>query len=300
MERRVRIQAQSVLYHNDLGSIEQTIAAMANAARVSRERWGMDLEVVCAYGDSGETPLVSEEQLSKWQTLAGKDLTVTYRFFGFNAGSAGGQNLLAAPYEGDYVLIMNPDVKVSPDFFHYMLLPFEHGKTGVVEARQSPVEHHKFYAPGTGETDWCTGACSLIRNAVFREVGGFDEKTFFLYCDDVDLSWRIKAAGYQLIYQPHAMVYHAKELSSDAGWMPGYAEQFYSAEASLLMAYKWCNEERLHKLIMTYRHGSEVERDALRSYQKRKKEGRIPERIHVSRKIATFTGDHYSRDRFTY
>ena len=59
-DQMVRIQAQAVLYHNDLGSIRQTLTAVANAARYAREKRGLEIEVSMAYGDSGETPLPDE------------------------------------------------------------------------------------------------------------------------------------------------------------------------------------------------------------------------------------------------
>ncbi len=295
----IRIQAQAVLFHNDLASIEQTVEALANAARYAGERRGLQLEVTLAYGDSGDTPLLTEEALGRLRGAAGEELRLRYQFFGFNAGSARGQNLLAEPYDGDYVYIMNPDVKPCPDFFYYMLLPFSDGRVGAVEARQVPLEHPKVYDPSTGETPWCTGACTMLRNAVFKQVGGFDSDTFFLYCDDVDLSWRVKHAGHRLIYQPHAMVYHAKEVSADGDWSPSWAEMFYSAEAAMLMAYKWCDDARLEKLCSHYRHGSEVERQAFRSFRRRRQEGRLPARIHAPEAVS-YSGDDYSRTRFSY
>ena len=299
MGQTARIQAQAVLYHNEIASIAQTVEALANAVRYAREKRGLTVELSLAYGDSGDKPLLSEEDLRLLRERGGDELTLRYQFFGFNAGSAKGQNLLAEPYDGDYVYIMNPDVKPCPDFFHYMLLPFSDERVGAVEARQVPLEHPKVYDPATGETPWCTGACTMLRNAVFREVGGFDSDTFFLYCDDVDLSWRVKHAGYRLIYQPHAMVYHAKEVSAEGDWSPSWAEMFYSAEAAMLMAYKWCDDARLEKLCSHYRHGSEVEREAFRAFRKRRQDGRLPARIQAP-DVPTYSGDNYSRTRFSY
>ncbi len=300
MGETVRIQAQGVLYHNDLASIRQTVTAMANAVRYAREKRSLRLDVTLAYGDSGDTPQLTETVLDELRAAAGEELTLRYHYFGFNAGSARGQNLLAEPYEGDYVYIMNPDVKPCPDFFYYMLQPFSDERVGAVEARQVPLEHPKVYDPATGTTPWCTGACTMLRNAVFREVNGFDSDTFFLYCDDVDLSWRVKQAGYRLIYQPKAMVYHAKEVSADGDWSPSRAELFYSAEAAMLMAYKWCDEARLEKLCSHYRHGSEVEREAFRAFKKRRQEGRLPARIQAGPDVVSYTGDDYAHTRFSY
>ena len=59
----------------------------------------------------------------------------------------------------------------------------------------------------TLEVPWFSGACTLVRRAAFEEVGGFD-RAYFLYCEDVDLSWRLRAAGWRLRYVPRATVWH--------------------------------------------------------------------------------------------
>ena len=75
------------------------------------------------------------------------------------------------------------------------------------EARQLPYEHPKDYDPVSGDTPWCSGACVMVRRAAFDAVGGFDP-AFFLYCEDVDLSWRLRAAGWRLRYVPQASLRH--------------------------------------------------------------------------------------------
>lgn len=54
---------------------------------------------------------------------------------------------------------------------------------------------------------WLTGCCMLVRNTILKEVGVFN-KTFFLYDEDVELSFRIRAAGYELHYLPSVKLYH--------------------------------------------------------------------------------------------
>jgi hypothetical protein len=62
-----------------------------------------------------------------------------------------------------------------------------------------------------------------------------------MYCDDVDFSWRARLAGYRVVYQPTACVFHDKRLDPDGQIVAGEAEVYYSAEASLMMAWKWSN-----------------------------------------------------------
>ncbi len=55
--------------------------------------------------------------------------------------------------------------------------------------------------------DWLTGACLLVRKAVFDELAGFDENIFMFY-DDVDLCLRLRRKGWDLLFYPHVSVYH--------------------------------------------------------------------------------------------
>jgi GT2 family glycosyltransferase len=57
------------------------------------------------------------------------------------------------------------------------------------------------------------GACLLVRRAVLNQVGSFDEQ-FFMYCEDVDLSQRIRAAGWKLYYDAEAEIMHVCGSSS--------------------------------------------------------------------------------------
>ena len=63
------------------------------------------------------------------------------------------------------------------------------------------------------EVSFLTGCCMLIPAAVLREVGGFEED-FFIYVEDVDLSLRIATAGYRLLYNPRARLFHRVPLES--------------------------------------------------------------------------------------
>ncbi len=58
--------------------------------------------------------------------------------------------------------------------------------------------------------NWVTGAYLWIRRAVFEEVGGFD-KHIFMYCEDVDLCYRVCQLGFECWFFPEAPIVHYRE-----------------------------------------------------------------------------------------
>lgn len=293
----VSIQLQSVLYGNDREAMDAAIAAMANAVGVYRREAGaVDFRFV--YGDASPKPLLTEEDVDAIRRRVGDCMTFDYRFFGFNTGTSRGLNLLTEGSEADYFITMNPDIVVAPRFLSVMLAPFQDPQVGLTEARQTPMEHHKAYDPVTFTTEWATGACITTRREAFRQVGGFDAENFFLYCDDVDLSWRLRLQGWKLIYQPLAPVFHAKKLSNDSKWQPSEAEVYYSALASLLIACKWSNAARAAYLIPIYQHRGGAYARAVDEYRQRQEAGTLPDSLDPTHQIAHFVGDYYSENRF--
>ena len=62
------------------------------------------------------------------------------------------------------------------------------------------------------EIDSPSGAFYLTRKKILNGLGGFDE-TFFMYGEDLDLSYRMKEKGYKIVYYPHENVTHLKYQS---------------------------------------------------------------------------------------
>ena len=54
---------------------------------------------------------------------------------------------------------------------------------------------------------WASGACFFIRSAVFESLQGFDED-FFAHQEEIDLCWRAKNRGHEIVYCPDSIVYH--------------------------------------------------------------------------------------------
>jgi len=63
------------------------------------------------------------------------------------------------------------------------------------------------------ETDFASGCCMLIKKEIVEKIGLFDKK-YFMYLEDVDYCLRVKKAGYKIIYQPKAIIWHKNASSS--------------------------------------------------------------------------------------
>jgi N-acetylglucosaminyl-diphospho-decaprenol L-rhamnosyltransferase len=67
--------------------------------------------------------------------------------------------------------------------------------------------------PTTAPVPWIAGALVLMSRAAFTAAGGFDPDTW-LYGEDLDLCWRMRRAGWQIVYEPGARVHHAHSAAS--------------------------------------------------------------------------------------
>lgn len=296
----VSLQIQSVIYHNKKESLMRAMTGIANAIRVNRETTAELGDVTVCYGDASAEPTFTAEDVAQIAEQFAPFFAFQYRFFNENTGSAKGHNLLGAEGDSEYMMIMNPDVILAPTFFANMIRPFldPAKKAGMTEARQTPVEHPKEYNKETFETDWCTTACAIFPREIFKELNGFDAQTFFLYCDDLDFSWRIRLLDKKLYYRPDCLVYHAKSLSASGSWKPTSAEVYYSKEAALLMAYKWSADKQFKMLYERLENDGAEGEKAVARFEELKAEGKLPQRLDPKHKVAKFIGDMYTEHRF--
>ena len=293
------LRAQTILYHNELSSLKKSLESIYNAVKISKENDGALDFIDVYYGDASAEPLFDEATVAQWNDQFGEYLKLNYCFFGFNSGTSKGQNIMFKDCETDFLMVYNPDVIVCPHYFLEMLKPFERETAvGMVEAKQSPLEHPKTFQISTGLEPWGAMACVIIPTHIYRELGGLDEQSFFLYCDDVDFSWRLRLNGYKIVYQSSAYVYHSKLLNHKGQVVPTNAEIYYSAEAALLMAHKWSNNKLLKKLKAIYETGSEQQKKALAEFNRRKAEGLLVKQLDSDHKIASFEGFGYSKNRY--
>lgn len=157
---------------------------------------------------------------------------------GINRGFATSCNSGARVAAGEWLLFLNSDAFIRPDQIAHLERRAQdlaaaaigpqlvHGdgrlqdsggafprprailmtKLGRLLHRDLPGAGHRRHVTGTSRFDWVTGACLLVRTAVFRAVGGFDER--LTYVEDVDLGMRITQQGGKLFLTDEVAVIH--------------------------------------------------------------------------------------------
>ncbi len=103
----------------------------------------------------------------------------------------------------------------------------------------------------TFSVDCLTGAYMMVPRKVIEEVGMLDED-FFMYGEDIDWCYRIKKAGYPIIYYPEVKIFHYKKASGIGKRNPKTIEAFYD---SMLIFYDKHYQDKyngLAKLCVVY------------------------------------------------
>lgn len=185
---------------------------------------------------------------------------------GINLGFSKGNNLAILQATGQYVLLLNPDTVVAEDTFEkciaFMDVQKDAGALGVrmidgkgnflPESKRglptpsvafyktsglskifsgSPVfnRYHLGFLPEheTNEVEILSGAFMFMRKEVLDKAGLLDE-AFFMYGEDIDLSYRIIKAGYKNFYFAGTTIIHYKGESTRKGSL-NYVKVFYNA-----------------------------------------------------------------------
>jgi GT2 family glycosyltransferase len=145
-----------------------------------------------------------------------------------NLGFAEGNNVGARYARGDFLVFLNNDTEVHPDWLRELVkTALSDKKVGIAICRiltpSSPkgllVGNVDKYGNGVlmplknGAEDVeviASGPAFLIKRHIWDEVGGFDSK-YFIYVEDIDLAWRVKLLGYRIVPSFNSVVYHKAE-----------------------------------------------------------------------------------------
>jgi len=181
---------------------------------------------------------------------------ITYRRNEKNLGFGRAVNQGIEMARGRYVLVLNPDVEVSPGSVEALVQYAEsEPDVGLVAPRLHypdgtlQLSCRTFYTlpifllrrtflgklfpharimrqhlmldwdhASTRDVDWCIGGALLARKSAIDDVGKMDER-FFLYFEDVDWCYRMHEHGWRVVYHPAARMIHHYQRAS-AGWKP--------------------------------------------------------------------------------
>lgn len=162
-----------------------------------------------------------------------------------NFGFSGGNNRAAREAQGEFLLFLNPDTLVSETALKHLVEALRRlPQAGAVGARllnsdgslqTSCIQAYPTVLNQVLDSEWLrrrfptsslwgmaplfnartepspvqaiSGACVMIARQVFARIGGFDER-YFMYSEDLDLSFKVQAAGFNCYYVPAATVIH--------------------------------------------------------------------------------------------
>lgn len=146
-----------------------------------------------------------------------------------NLGFAAGVNVgikLALKNGAERILLVNPDVKISPSQLKTLaeypadivspVLKFKRngrwvydfgGKVNWTLGRTYHIESASPKTFSNSQIEYVSGACMLIKKEVFKKIGYFDER-FFMYFEDADFCLRSKRAGLDVAVDPDVVVEH--------------------------------------------------------------------------------------------
>jgi len=157
-----------------------------------------------------------------------------------NYGFAGGYNEALKNVEADYLVLLNSDVEVTPEWIEPVIKMMQSDdKIAAVQPKLRDYNNKEQfeYAGAAGgfidkfgypfcrgrmfdtvekdsgqynqavEIFWASGAGIFIRRSCWLEVNGFDAD-FFAHMEEIDLCWRLKNLGYKIMYCPESVIYH--------------------------------------------------------------------------------------------
>lgn len=294
-----KLVVASVLYDAEPDHVMRFVRAVVLGLDVARARGGID-SVHLLLGDCGSARLTTGVLDA---LLADSPVEASYREFGGNLGHSAGCNALveeAGPLAPDDLLVfLNPDALPEASALGQLASVVGRRGVGVADARQIPFEHPKKFDFTTGAQSWASGACLGVRAGVFASVGGFDSEYFWSYCNDVDLSWRVRLKGLEAMHVPQAVVFHDKRIDGRGDVIATSSQDYYSTLGRLFLADRYARPELGRRTIAwAVSHGSESHKKAVAEYRARKSQGATPLPVPGAATVATFVGGEYAPHRF--
>lgn len=91
------------------------------------------------------------------------------------------------------------------------------------------------------DVDYISGAAILLSNQLWKQIGGFDTRFAPAYCEDSDLAFEVRKAGYRVVYQPLSKVIHFEGISNGTDTQGSGLKRYQIANSEKLKE-KWSEE----------------------------------------------------------
>ncbi len=154
-----------------------------------------------------------------------------------NLGYCEGNNVGLKQVNGEFVVILNPDTLVDPNWITELIDGFSKFGDGLYQPKLLTIDDHKIigsagnminvfgfgYSRGRGQTDsdkfnqegiisYASGTCLFTSKKILDKIGVLDS-FLFAYHDDLEFGWRAAEYGIKSYYIPNAIVYHAESFN---------------------------------------------------------------------------------------
>ena len=214
---------------------------------------------------------ITRSQTLKFTVVANSD----------NRGFAAGQNQAIRQAQGEWLLCLNPDVIMQPDFISQLVsacrnAPAEQSKkigaicgkllrwtpgadpeltsmmdsTGIYFTRNFRHLDRGAEEPDQGQYQaaeyvfGASGAAALYRRAMVEDLtveGEFFDEDFFAYREDADLAWRAQILGWRCLYTPSAVAWHVRRVTPERREQLPEIINWHSVKNRFLMRIKNCS-----------------------------------------------------------
>jgi len=221
-----------VRYNHDLPLLTRCIQAVLN----------QDVEdYTVTLTENGSADSIRDEVLS----LFGGDPRFHFADNGKNLGFAGAHNLFFSLSDAEFLMPLNPDTEMTRGYLRALMTAFGDpnvaactGKmlrfetlpdgtpvldgTGIVISRARLARERGQLQADRNQLDnqrpvfGVSGTAPAYRKSALERVRLFEreyfDEDFFAYWEDVDLSWRLRLAGFECVYVPEAVIYHSRAV----------------------------------------------------------------------------------------
>lgn len=176
-----------------------------------------------------------------------------------NQGFLRNCNQAAKAAKGRYLMFLNNDTQVTKGWLSSLVALIESDQSigmvgsklvypdgrlqeagGIIWRDGSGWNYGRLDDPGKPEynyvkdVDYISGAAILLSRDLWNQIGGFDERYAPAYCEDSDLAFEVRRAGYRVVYQPLSKVIHFEGISNGT-----------DVEGTGLKRYQTVNNEKL-------------------------------------------------------